>query len=146
MKRVNIYVYSTNKSPNPMEYAGGYILEYIGKGGPVTKSQIKKGEEKQNAMNSELITIVESLRRLNTECEVMVYAYGKVQDAIEAGWIEKWNWNGWMTSKGTPIKCAEEWKSLRGLMMRHVVEFSKAHHSYSDWLERECRKELESNV
>ena len=39
-----------------------------------------------------------------------------VINALEKGWLEKWNSNGWRTTKGDDVKNADLWKQLLDML------------------------------
>lgn len=145
MKHVNIYILNTNRSPRQMDGMGMYMLECILEKGPGTRHGFVK-QESTSAMQAELITTLNALRRLNEPCELTIWQSGWIQRAFEEEWLQKWNENGWIAVSGKPVNYREEWTELSKILSNNIYEFRIGHHSYSDWMERELKKEMEKNV
>ena len=159
MKRVNIYTYTTAKSPKASETqceAYGYIVECDTTKGPATVSDISTMQG-VNKYQLELRTLINALRRINTMCEVHVYLdCDYVAAGFTKGWIEQWKANGWMTATKREVKNSREWNLLDHMVCKygHQIEFHvKEPHTYRNWLtsnvekeKRKCSKNLENLI
>lgn len=146
MERVNIYTYSTAKSPKAAKSqceAVAFIIEfeeYPGKAQP----QMKIIKE-MSWYQSELYVLERALSRINAMCEVHVYTECPyVAAGFERGWIKQWQENDWMTSSNEEVKNKAEWQALleqvqQGELVFHVKE----DHSYRKWLKANMEKEKE---
>lgn len=158
MKVVNIYTYSTAKSPKAAKSqceAVAFIIEY--EDCPTkARSQMKIIRE-MSWYQSELYVLERALSRINAMYEVHVYTEcSYVAAGFEQGWIKQWQENNWKTSSNEAVKNKAEWQALialvqdRGfLLMFHVKE----EHSYRKWLKanmekekQKCLKNLESST
>lgn len=76
----------------------------------------------------ELTAIIKGLEALSRPCEVDIYSDSRyVVDAINKGWLEKWQSNGWRkaASKGTgkPVLNRDLWEQLLAQLKVHQVRF-----------------------
>lgn len=148
MKQVNIYTYSTAKSPKAAKSqceAVGFVIEYQDNpGAAVSQMKIIKG---MSSYQSELYVLERALSRINTMYEVHVYTECPyVAAGFEQGWLESWKRNGWKTATKKEISNLEEWKSLDAVVQQYGHELTfhvKEDHSYRKWLKRNMEKEKE---
>lgn len=145
MKHVTIYICKTQKSPRKTSGKGMYILEFIRSTGPETREGIVKLES-MSAMQAEMITALNALRRLTEPCQLTIYQSGWLQRAFEEEWVLKWVRNGWTAASGKQVCYQEEWLELAKLMHSHIYEFRIGHHSFSNYMENELKKEMEKDV
>lgn len=156
MKLVNIYTYSTARSPKASKCeAVGYVLEYPTKKEPVT---LDKCEIVQNMTRyqSELHVLKIALSRINTMCELHIYTECEYIAAGFDKWLTEWKLNDWQTKRGEAVKNSKEWQELDQIVQQfgHILVFHvKENHSYKKWfkenLEKEkskCLKSLESST
>jgi ribonuclease HI len=72
----------------------------------------------------EIMGIIKGLEVLNTRCKVTIYSDSRyVVDAIEKGWVNKWQSNGWMRNKKEKALNVDLWKKLLILLEQHDVIF-----------------------
>ncbi len=72
----------------------------------------------------EILAVIKGLEALNETCNVNVYSDSKyVIDAINEGWVYKWELNGWMRNKKDPAINVDLWEQLLVLLDEHNVEF-----------------------
>lgn len=146
MKQVNVYTYSTIKSPRILNGTVGYVLEYVTEKGGVTRAAKKHVKMTKN--QSHLHVLKMALNRINTKCELHLYIESEfVAAGFEQGWIEEWKKNNWKTKKNEPVKNEAEWKELDALVQKHgheLVFHVKEDHSYrqrfKDNLEKEKKR------
>ncbi len=60
--------------------------------------------------------------------------------AMESGWVDKWEENGWKTSKNTPVRDSEKWSLMRKFLIGHDFRFVTGKHEYLEWMNREIIK------
>lgn len=136
MKQVNVYTYSTIKSPKILNGTVGYVLEFPTPKGNPTRSAWKRVKMTKN--QSHLHVLKMALNRINTKCELHLYIESEyVAAGFEQGWIEEWKKNGWKNKKNQKIKNIEEWQELDALVQQYdheLVFHVKEPHSYSQWL------------
>lgn len=146
MKRVNIYTYSTAKSPKAAELqceAGGYVMEYKTPKGDATASEVIT-LQKMTAYQTQLHILKKALSRINTKCEVHIYTECPYVATGLNKWLSQWKSAGWVTARGDPVKNAAEWKELDALVQKHnhtLVLHVKEDHSYRNWLKDNVEKE-----
>lgn len=151
MKHVNIYICKTQKSPKRLNGTGCYILECVTDRGPATRTGFVELKE-ETANSAELVLVTEALRRLNEKCELTIYLEtGQIGAAMESGWVDRWEANGWKTSKNTPVRDSEKWSLMRNFLIGHDFRFVTQKHEYLGWMKREImklekEKEMEKNV
>ena len=148
MKQVNIYTYSTAKSPKAAKSqceAVGFVIEYQDKPDKaVSQMKIIKG---MSWYQAELYVLERALSRLNTMYEVHIYTECEyVAAGFEQGWLESWKRNGWKTATKKEVSNLEEWQSLDAIMQQYghdLVFHIKEDHSYRKWLKNNMEKEKE---
>lgn len=143
MKRVNIYTYSTAKSPKTQCGAVGYVLEYQTQKGAVTLDKIEVIHD-MTKYQSELYVLKMALSRINTMCELEIYTEcGYVAAGFE-NWLPKWKENNWITEQKKEVSNRKEWEELDTIVRQygHQLTFhTKEHHSYREWLKNNVEKE-----
>lgn len=140
MKRVNIYTYSTAKSPKSAKTqceAVGYVVECETTKGPATVSGFKIIQG-MSRYQSELYVFKLALNRINTMCEVHLYCEcDYVAAGFEQGWIERWKASNWTTSANKEVRNRKEWEELDALVQQYqhkIVFHVKEEHTYRNWL------------
>lgn len=84
------------------------------------------GEPMTTNNRMELTAAIEGLRALKQPCRVRLHtdsAY--LHRAFTAGWLEKWQRNGWRTSSKKPVENQDLWQDLLNFADRHDVEWIK---------------------
>lgn len=115
---------------NPGKGGYGFILRY--------KGHYKEGfggfsETTNNRM--ELLAVIHSLEALKRKSDVMLYTDSQyIRNAIEEGWLEKWQRTHWKTSNKKDVKNRDLWEILIPLLEVHNVRFTwvKAHNGNED--------------
>ena len=91
--------------------AGGHERELFG-GEPLTTT---------NRM--ELLAVIRALQALKRPSRVVIHTDSQyVQKGISA-WIHAWKARGWMTSDRKPVKNADLWRELDGLVGGHRIDW-----------------------
>lgn len=142
MWEVNLYTYTTNKSPKKRTGYISHVLETVINGNPVTKEGFEQVEATRN--EAELMAALAGLRRMNTKSHITIYSESTYLLNAE-GSLEHWIVNGWRNAKGEEIANKELWQELAGVMCEHELSFVQGKHSYTEWMAKECRK-MESEV
>lgn len=148
MKRVNIYTYSTAKSPKAAKSQcerAGYVIEF-----PTDKGDALAGNfvsiEGMTSYQSELHVLKVALDRINTMCELHLYTESNYIAAGLEKWLPKWKCENWQTKRGEPVKNIKEWQELDALVQQYgheLVIHVKEDHSYRNWLKENTEKEKE---
>jgi len=120
LKRKKVTIYTDGAcSGNPGPGGWAAILSY-GK----AKREISGGEKETTNNRMELLGVISALEALKEPCEVVVFSDSKyIVDAIEKGWAERWQKNGWMRNKKEEAKNPDLWERLLSLLKVHDVRF-----------------------
>ncbi len=105
------------KNPGPGGYGAVLIhgdrIKEISKGFPDTTN---------NRM--ELLGVISALETLRYPCEVVVFTDSQyIAKAINQGWLNKWQQNGWKTSNRSDVKNKDLWQEMIRLIKEHSVVF-----------------------
>lgn len=107
-------------SGNPGPGGWGAILIYNGK-----EKELTGGEQNTTNNRMELMAVISGLEAIKAPCEVDVYSDSAyVVNAFLQGWVEKWQSNGWKTTKGEVLNL-ELWIRLLAQVERHEVKWHK---------------------
>jgi ribonuclease HI len=120
-------------SPNPGLGGWGAVLIAPSYGG--YRKEISGAEPDTTNNRMELMGAIGGLRSLTRPCHVRLTTDSKyVCNAFRAGWLEKWQKNGWQTSARQPVKNADLWKELIELTKKHSVqwEWVKGHSNHPE--------------
>ena len=118
MKTVQIYTDGAC-SGNPGPGGLGIVLLH----GDARK-EISKGFELTTNNRMEMLAAVEGLTALKGPCIVQLYSDSKyLVDAINKGWVKKWQDNNWMRNKKDKALNIDLWRDLLELLKVHRVEF-----------------------
>lgn len=101
--------------------AGGYgiVLLY-----GTLRKELSAGFRKTTNNRMELLAVIKGLDALKEPCRVQLYSDSKyVVDAMEKGWVLKWQKNGWMRNKKERASNVDLWERLLPLLEKHRVSF-----------------------
>lgn len=106
-------------SGNPGAGGWGAILRY----GKVEK-ELSGGEHETTNNRMELQAVIEALKALKKECDVVLYTDSRyVMDGVNE-WLPNWKKNGWKTTnKKSQVKNIELWQELDGLLPLHKIKW-----------------------
>lgn len=106
-------------SGNPGKGGYGVVLKY-----KEHTKELSRGFSLTTNNRMEIMAVIAGLEALNETCNVSVYSDSKyVVDAINEGWVYKWELNGWMRNKKDPAVNVDLWERLLVLLDEHNVEF-----------------------
>lgn len=156
MKVVNIYTYTTAKSPKATKCeAVGYVIEMKTAKGDATAGDLLTVKD-MTRYQSELYVLKKALSRINTMCELHIYTESEYVAAGFEKWLEEWKANNWLTKRKEAVKNSKEWQELDALVQKYgheLVFHVKEKHAYKKWfienLEKEkqkCLKNLENST
>ncbi|MBO5505005.1 MAG: ribonuclease HI [Clostridia bacterium] len=116
LKEVEIFTDGAcSGNPGPGGY--GVILRYNGR-----EKELSGGEAETTNNRMELTAAIEGLKALKESCKVTLYSDSKyLVDAVNEGWVYKWEENGWMRTKREPALNPDLWEELLALMDEHEV-------------------------
>ncbi len=121
-------------------YTDGSCLGNPGPGGWAAIVRIGKGSREisgglagttNNRM--EIRALIEGLRALEQPAKVRVVTDSRyLHDALEKGWLRRWQANGWRTASKTAVKNRDLWEELLQLLNKHQVTMSwtRAHQGH----------------
>lgn len=118
LKEVTLYTDGAcSGNPGP----GGYGAVLIYKD---TKKEMSEGFKETTNNRMELLSVIVGLRCLKERCKVNIYSDSKyVVDAINSGWLIKWQSNGWKTAGKKEVKNIDLWQELLTEMEKHEIIF-----------------------
>ena len=90
--------------------------------GEVSK-EIYGGEANTTNNRMELTAVIEALRALKRESEVIIYTDSSYVQKGISEWIHGWKRNGWRTSDKKPVKNDDLWRTLDVLATQHRVDW-----------------------
>jgi ribonuclease HI len=74
----------------------------------------------------EVFAAIQALDQLNQPCEVTLHSDSAyLVNAIERGWLENWQRNGWKNAAKQPVENQDLWRLLLTVMAKHTVRFVK---------------------
>jgi len=117
LKNVQIYTDGAcSGNPGPGGY--GIVLLYGS-----SRKEISEGFELTTNNRMEMLAAIEGLKALKEPCAIQLYSDSKyLVDAINKGWVTKWQANNWMRNKKDPALNVDLWKALLELLKVHSVE------------------------
>ena len=118
MRKITIYTDGAcSGNPGPGGY--GVVLIY-GK----HRKELSGGEAATTNNRMEIMGVIAGLEALNQPCEVALYSDSRyVVDAIEKGWVTRWQQNSWMRNKKEPALNVDLWERMLPLLQQHKVTF-----------------------
>ena len=118
MKQVDIYTDGACRN-NPGRGGWGAILVYGDK-----EKELSGGEPMTTNNRMELSAVIAALSALKESCEVRLTTDSQyVVNAIEKGWLDSWQKNGWKKSDKSRVLNVDLWEKLIELLDTHKVSF-----------------------
>lgn len=106
-------------NPGPGGWAA--VLRYKG-----TEKILSGGLNDTTNNVMELTAVIEALSALKEKCEVSLYSDSAyVVNAINQGWLNAWQANGFKTADKKPVKNRELWEKLYSILTEQKVDFIK---------------------
>lgn len=106
-------------SGNPGKGGYGVILKYNN-----NVKELSEGFLLTTNNRMEILAAIKGLEALKESCEVTLYSDSKyLVDAVNQGWIIKWQKNDWYRTKSEKAKNVDLFKRLLVQLERHRVEF-----------------------
>lgn len=104
---------------NPGPGGWGVILRYRGR-----ERELSGYEPLTTNNRMELTAAIQGLNALKEPCRVTLYSDSQyLVKAFQAGWIDRWQVNGWRTAGKEPVENQDLWQELLGAAARHEVEW-----------------------
>lgn len=104
-------------NPGPGGY--GVVLRYNDR-----YKELSGGFRHTTNNRMELMACIAGLRALKRRLTVTIHSDSEyVVQAMQQGWVQRWQKNHWMRSANEPVKNADLWAELLALCERHQVTF-----------------------
>lgn len=118
MKQVTLYTDGAcSGNPGPGGY--GAILVYGSK-----EKELSGGEPLTTNNRMELLAAIVGLEALKEACAVRLVSDSKyLVDAVQKGWLDQWQANGWKKADRKPVLNPDLWQRLLVQLNRHSVTF-----------------------
>ena len=118
MRIVDIYTDGAcSGNPGP----GGYGVVMLHGG---HRRELSAGYELTTNNRMEVLAAIIGLETLKEPCAVNLYSDSRyLVDAIEKGWVTRWQANGWKRNKTDNAVNVDLWERLLPMLARHKVRF-----------------------
>ena len=118
MKEVVIYTDGAcSGNPGPGGYGAVIIFNRH-------KKEISGGEKQTTNNRMEMMGAIAALEALKEPCTVKLYSDSRyVVDAIDKGWVIKWQANGWRRNKRDPALNVDLWLRMLAALDKHEAKF-----------------------
>ena len=103
---------------NPGPGGWGAILRY-----GTTEKEIYGASKNTTNNIMELTAVIESLKKLNKPCELIITTDSKYVKNGITEWIHNWKKNGWRTAAKKEVKNKELWIELDSLIQIHSISW-----------------------
>ena len=141
---VKIFIESTWKGPAKRDGVAMWLEECMKNGEPHTRQgfiHLKDGTEAQG----NLMAMINAFHILKKPCSASVFTQCEhILNTIQNHWHIQWQKNDWHNAKGKPVKNVELWKMLMEKSLPHAYAVHRGHHEYSNVMQAEVAKELET--
>lgn len=89
------------------------------------RREVSEGFRLTTNNRMELLAVIRALESLKRPSAAEVFTDSKyLHDAVNKGWLARWQRNGWQTAEKKPVKNQDLWLRLDALLKRHRVRFS----------------------
>lgn len=118
MKHVTLYTDGAcSNNPGPGGY--GVVLLYDSH-----RKELSRGYRRTTNNRMEILAAIAGLEALKEPCRVTLYSDSQyLVNAIEKGWAQRWQANGWMRNKKEKAVNPDLWERLLELCGSHKVQF-----------------------
>ena len=116
-KTIHIYTDGACKG-NPGPGGWGAVLEYDGK-----EREMFGGEPATTNNRMELTAVIEALAALKRPSRVILHTDSQYVQKGITEWINGWKARGWRTAAKEPVKNADLWKKLDGIVRTHRIDW-----------------------
>lgn len=144
MYRVDIYLESESRYMGRRERRTGYFMSCIlDNGQEYSDMKVIKSEGTWNHCMLEAMN--EALKRMQKPSEIHIHSEnGYIIDMLENS-LPEWADNGFMNSKGNPVKDSDIWRSVWETAGPHRIVLEKGPHEYSSWMKWNLGNEAETD-
>lgn len=104
------------------------------------RKELSGGEAQTTNQRMELMGAVAALKALKvTGWQVELHSDSAyLVNAFRAGWLDRWQANGWKNSKKEPVANQDLWKELLALVAKNRVTMNKVKGHAGDELNERC--------
>jgi ribonuclease HI len=137
-KKTRVLIYTDGgASPNPG--LGGWAAVLVSPDHGNHEREIYGAEADTTNNRMELTAAIMALRALKYPCAVELRTDSLyLKDAFGQGWLEKWQRNGWKTSRKEPVLNRDLWEELLSLSKTHEIQWSWTKGHASDAYNNRC--------
>ncbi len=102
------------------------------------QKEISGSESYTTNQRMELVAAIEALKLLRYPCRVRLHSDSAyLINGFVEGWIDRWQANGWINSKGDPVENRDLWEELIEQNRIHDIEWIKVKgHANNEWNNR----------
>ncbi len=143
MKKIFMYTDGAcSGNPGPGGWAA--LLKFNG-----NEKELSGGEKLTTNNRMELRAVIEGLRSLKENCEVVITTDSEYVKKGITIWIHKWLKNNWKTSNKKDVKNRDLWQDLWDLADTHKIQWKwvKGHcgHPENERCDRLARREIDKS-
>jgi ribonuclease HI len=130
---------TSHKSPKSLNGRAIYTLETQTSKGPADVTRIEEIEATAN--EAAIMVINKALEHIKPGCPVEIYTESSYVANGLGGWVQKWQQEGWKTSKGKDIANCDGWRRMMELLEgREYTVHLQEEHSFRRWMETQITR------
>lgn len=135
---VHIYIGTDSKAPRTQVRKYGYVLACTLKGKLKTKQEFKETKGTYNRATLEAIT--EAVARVVKPSEIHIHTENAFILTMLEENLDKWEQNGYVTTKGESAANGDLWKQLKEKAGEHLLLSEPGKHEYSMWIQKQLKR------
>lgn len=135
---VHIYIGTDSKAPRVQPRKYGYVLACTLKGKLETKQGFKETKATYNRATLEAIT--EAVGRVVKPSEIHIHTENAFILTMLEENLDRWEQNGYVTTKGEPVANRDLWKQLKEKAGEHLLLSEPGKHEYSMWIQEQLKR------
>ena len=135
---VHIYIGTDSKAPRVQVRKYGYVLACTLKGKLETKQGFKETKATYNRATLEAIT--EAVGRVVKPSEIHIHTENAFILTMLEENLDRWEQNGYVTTKGEPVANRDLWKQLKEKAGEHLLLSEQGKHEYSMWIQEQLKR------
>ena len=135
---VHIYIGTDSKAPRTQVRKYGYVLACTLKGKLKTKQGFKETKGTYNRATLEAIT--EAIGRVVKPSEIHIHTENAFILTMLEENLDRWEQNGYVTTKGEPVANRDLWKQLKEKAGEHLLLSEPGKHEYSMWIQEQLKR------
>ena len=135
---VHIYIGTDSKAPRVQVRKYGYVLACTLKGKLETKQGFKETKGTYNRATLEAIT--EAVGRVVKPSEIHIHTENVFILTMLEENLDRWEQNGYVTTKGKPVENGDLWKRLKEKAGEHLLLSEPGKHEYSMWIQEQLKR------